>query len=96
MYSRFLSFGCTQSGGTFRTARLMEMILFFRLGDRQALRTAVSVAEVSQTGDRDRCEAFQPLALTAHVGGFVDWARMSQVSWTGVQPIWVLEIADDF
>jgi hypothetical protein len=64
------------------------------LGSRRL--RCLSVSEVSQTGDRCRYEEFQPLAITVRVEGFVDWEKMSQVSWTSVQPVWVLKTAGDF
>lgn len=51
----------------------------------QASSSSVSVLEVSQTGDRDRIEEIQSLVMTARVGGFVDWPRMREVSWTALQ-----------
>ena len=44
------------------------------------LQHLVSVVEVSQTGDRGRLEQIQPLVMVAHVGGFVNWPPMSEVS----------------
>ena len=48
-------------------------------------RRALSMFQVSQTGDSDRLPVIQRLAIRRRVPGFVDWRRMCQVSWTELQ-----------